>query len=371
MARGIGTLSLAITLIAAGLVWLAGNLGLISVGAVARWWPLLIVLLGLEMLLARGRTPAGARRPTNSLAIVIIAFASLFFASVASQSTDIGLGGGPQELPVAPGQERVFTLNEDVSTLHVNSTAFDVEILPADGEAARGAAPADPGDRSVTMIMVRGDGTGSKPLTTKFRQGGKSATIEIVHTPSGRWFFAESRGQVILYVPEHLEIIHINGRAGRVRAADINASMEVTHYTGSVHLKNIAGNVTVSNHVGAITIEDIPPTGEAPAPAGTPPRRVSVKNSVGEIVLRTSGPLRGPYAAESSVGSVSMHMHDPGDIAVRGRSQLGSVKFRGTAGFQQSGGVSTDEFMEWGAGTEKVPVTLKSSVGEVSVNVTK
>lgn len=372
MRREIGTLSLAITLIAAGLVWLAGNLGFLSVAAAARWWPVIIILLGAEMLLARGSAPAGTRRRLSGAAVLFLVLIAVFLASNAGGAPgSIHWGGSAGGTPGPEGQH-TFTLGPEVNALHVTARAADIILMPAADGGAEGRS-GNSGDEVTALLQPRGivgTGGGEHPrdMALEYRPSGSTGVITLRQPRARSWFRGTPPARLTLQIPEKITTIRVEGGAGRIEAARLDASVFISHGSGAVRLQAIGGDVEVKNSVGDVTVDDSLPG--APGPGGGT-RRVSVKNSVGEITVKTAGPLRGPYDAETSVGAVRMEMHRPGDVYIRGRASLGSVKFTDGDGFRSRGGVSSGDTLELGSGPDKVPVMLESSIGEISVRITE
>ncbi|MHB1162474.1 MAG: LiaI-LiaF-like domain-containing protein [Chloroflexota bacterium] len=173
-----GGLAVPLILIAFGLAFLAGNLGLLSWNfweAAFRLWPLLIVAIGLDVML--GRTSAGAVRTTVG-ALVIVAMVIGTVAAVTwfsgSNATVESSATVPRADPAAAVvSERISQPLQDAERAKVD-LSFGAGSLKVDGGV--GKANLDLAGLKVVDLELR-TGVGKVDITLP-RHGQMKATVE-------------------------------------------------------------------------------------------------------------------------------------------------------------------------------------------------
>jgi len=270
-----------------GLLALLVNLGVISTDRLYRLadlWPLLLVVLGLELLVNRARLPSAVETTASVLIVAVaLAGAALYVA------LGPAIPGGTHEMSTSiPGggvQQASLELDVGGSKVHVQgSTSLDQDLLQAQITYS-GPQPSVTFDRDTGRVVVSQNG--------RFGYFGPASFAMDVQLNIGvRWSFAIHSGAS----DDTYDLANVNLAAVEIDTGASTEDITLPHPTGVVPLKINGGALTVRMH--------------RPPDAGA-----SVKVSGGAVSLNFDGDRA------SAVGSVS---HSTGsdtdrfDVSVNG-----------------------------------------------------
>ncbi|HLO04332.1 MAG TPA: DUF4097 family beta strand repeat-containing protein [Symbiobacteriaceae bacterium] len=294
--RPIGRLTAALTLIAVGGGLLASTFGLLSDSLVLlRLWPLLLISLGAEILVARWQ---GARTRFDwGGAILLVLFIALL-SSGAVATRMIGNGGLPRGLLFSGssqvGDEASFELTPAIKQVRLESTSGSVELKGTAGSTVEVDA------------QFWGNSLGTESPRLRLREQDGTLYIGL---SAGDWNNVSAQYQVQL--PAGLKI-EVESGSGRIEAKEIKGDLYVKNHSGSVNVEEgeglldlatqsgliqvseHAGPIKVDAHSGAIRLRDVAAATTAHTDSGI--ISVTLKPGLGAQVeaATDSGLIRGP-----------------------------------------------------------------------------
>jgi len=254
--RRVGMRTLGLALLAAGIVILYTQ----QTGArinLLRYWPALLVLLGVEMLWTQARAGSGARARLSLTSVALIALVIvLATGNVGSTNFSCGVSGcnvGTFPANITHRLDRVGLTADWSGTERLSvSTAFGtISVLGADP----GASP------SIGLEVV-----GYGVSQAEARRAAEGAGLSIVR--NGTELEISGTGErvgtgntrastnITLVVPRDLSLT-VNSDHGAVTIAGINGQVTATLRYGSIDLSNITGPVSVTSTHGAVDVRHV------------------------------------------------------------------------------------------------------------------
>lgn len=253
-----GVFTLAVTLMGTGAILLAANLGYLRLLDVLRWWPVILVLLGVEILVrqawVRARGGPGALA-WDRAAIVLVVLLCLLLAggqSVAALLEGTGISWA-WEAGWIPGVKAEKLLTD---SLAVDAGVRAVEIAPALGRTVQVVGE---GDRVVAELSVVQPGRTQQEASRlaeewrlRLERSGDTVFVR-VDSPllaSGR---SRATSRLVVRVPVGLAVSVTNEHGG----VDVTgvAACRVHNRFGGVRVKGVTGAVEVRNEHGPVTVE--------------------------------------------------------------------------------------------------------------------
>lgn len=263
-----------IVLVALGVIFLLGNMHVVSAARIAwlfaTWWPLLLILLGvvriIEYSIARSQ---GDPTPRSGGGIVALVILVTIFGLTASSARHWNWQAINDNVDVNPGWDGVFGQKYE----------FTQELsqpLPADGhvqiDSNHGSVTvhvADNGDSPVKLVVHRHISADSQSEADKYNDRQKPTLAvdgNILHISSGENLPNVQVGFVMgprivsdleLWVPRKAPV-RIDTAHGDVNVSQRDADVSVsTTYGGDIQINQIKGNVDVASHKGDIQISDV------------------------------------------------------------------------------------------------------------------
>jgi len=264
--RKVGSITLAVGLITAGAMLFAQNFMDIPVKDIYKYWPVLLIGLGLEMILYMvlyGRNKTEVKLSVDGLCIVFIIILGLISNGIGLLNLDI------------PGRH-FFRFNEgsifegfkyrteisekfnkdnisgsfNVKTLKVTNDFGDIKVLPSDGKSIRLEAE----------VRVKCNDE------NKAREYARNA-VEIIEgeitelSPKSpvNWNkndYARAQIDFVIYVPKEIGLVAY-GSFGDVKAEGINGECRIQNKNGEITASNIGGDVDIDNSFGDIEVNNI------------------------------------------------------------------------------------------------------------------
>ncbi|MFZ5353049.1 MAG: LiaI-LiaF-like domain-containing protein [Bacillota bacterium] len=262
--RKVGTITLAAGLIAAGGLWLAQNFTDIAMKEVLKYWPILLIGLGIEMIVYmviqnadNGNTKIGV----DGLAIAFIIIVAVISSGVSFINLDFPFEFKIDGNTIIDGVRYDTQIRENfskenissaygVNTVRVDNTMGQVKILPSDGSSIKIEA----------VVSVKcNDEAKAKEYAKEAIVISEGTTTEISTknpTDAQKKDFARAMIDYVIYVPKTAKV-EIDEKFGNVQVEGINANVEVDNKYGETKIYDIDGDVTLNSSFGSIELEDI------------------------------------------------------------------------------------------------------------------
>lgn len=238
--RPIGRFTAALTLIAVGVGLLASTLGLLSDSFLLfRLWPLLLISLGAEILVARWQG-APTRFDWGGTALILLFIAMLSSGAVATRVINNGglvrgvlLSGGSQA-----DQNARYEVTPSVKQVRIESQTGTVELQGTTGSWVEVDAE------------FWGNSLGTeRPMVRMVEENG---TLHISMAP-GDWTNVSAQYQIQL--PAGLKV-EVESQSGRIEATEVKGDLYLTNHSGSVNVERGEGILDLSTQSGLIEVSD-------------------------------------------------------------------------------------------------------------------
>lgn len=286
--KKVGSITLAVGLITVGALLFAQNFMDIPVKDVYKYWPVLLIGLGLEMVLYMvlyGRNNTEVKLSVDGLCIVFIIVLGLLSNGIKLMNIDapgrifFGLHGNSIMDSVKYRTQISEKYNKDnisssfnLRELKVTNNLGDIKVYPTDAKSIKVEAE----------ITVKCNDEG------KAREYAKDAieitegeVTELSHKNPVNWDkddYAKAQIDFVIYVPKQVSVdargsfgdIKVEGisgkctlesRNGEIKAADIVGDVDIDNSFGDIEVSNVDGNADITNKNGEISADKI--TGSA------------------------------------------------------------------------------------------------------------
>lgn len=372
-----GPLTAALGLIIVGGVLLLKNFAHFTwLDQVWRWWPLLLVGLGVEFLVKQKLSKEGEVRFhwPSLLLLLILLFGVGIGAAVEKVASSRVLNWPDCWPPNTSEQTKTFQsgpINIEPGKTRVKLTTHvgRVVLVPA------------PDNKLSVQAVLRAHGLNQAAAErmlqeAKINVSAKQADlVEISDFSPG---LLETRSLEIDYriqVPRGVKSLETNSSlgdvraeglsadlvitndVGRVTAAGLGGSLKVVGSAGEVSVNQVQGNVSVANQLGRVIIKD---------PRGS----VTVSNQTGEVKLMSSKPLNKDYSLQTTLGAVTVELPANSDLQIHAESRLGSIS--GSTGLfpeeRAAGGPGVEKSAQLGSGQGKLSARTDTGAVKIKVN---
>jgi putative adhesin/cell wall-active antibiotic response 4TMS protein YvqF len=317
-----GSIFWGITLVAIGGILLARNLGYaIPIwGAVARYWPVLIIVWGLLKLVDYLRMRNDAeKRPLFSGGEVALLILIIFVGSAITVTANINpnIGSifdidGDFDIWDIAGNSYHFTEHQELdatagATIRIFNVYGSVDVKPADGDRitldvektvrATDQTEADRRVKDFTFAILNEAGT-YRVVSSLDEARTRSDNTWEVRIGNDRQRF---KSNLTIRVPRKAKL-DINNRYGAVAVDGLEGNQTIANRNGSTTINNITGDVSVTTLYASAVLESI--TGD-----------VTITNSNASTTLRTIG---GKVQVTNKYGHVDVQ-DVKGDAAIENR----------------------------------------------------
>jgi hypothetical protein len=318
-----GSIFWGITLVAVGGLLLARNLGysLPIWGAVARYWPVLIILWGLVKLVDYFRLRNDRdKRPLFSggevAMLILVIFAGSAITAAANISPDIGAifdFDGNFDFWDLTGNNYQFTEHQELavpagSTIKIFNLYGFVDVRPAEGDriivdvekTVRAASREEAETRAKDFTFSINELAGHYRIASSrdpnaFDNGGVTVGIRIGNERQ------RYKSNMTVKVPKKA-IVEVRNRYGSVNLDGLEGNQTIANKYGSTSVHNISGAVTISTGYGSAVLEGV--SGE-----------INVTNAYASTTIRTGG---SKVRVENKYGSVDVQ-DVQGDVSIENR----------------------------------------------------
>lgn len=358
----VGSVTLALGLIALGTGMLAGNLGLLEVRTVLKLWPLLLIGLGLEYFIRRamaGEKEVHFSIPSAILIVLITitgAAANALYGLVPGKLLDESIFRGNTGY-VRQWEGQPLDLDQG-SRLEIENKIGDIEItaspdsklhlsarITARGsneESARAAAHAQ------RIIVEKGR------VTRIYTDSEWHTSVKLrLEVPAGLNIRASDKMGSILVQKVIAEALTLETSMGRIEVDDFTGFLKADNKMGEINLKNIKGDSRIDGSMGRITV--LQPEGS-----------VTVNNRFGSIELASAKPLEKNYVLKGDNGEITFRLPRSSNLKVQASSDYGSIS--GVENYRYSQGNNTRGDLTLGGGAGSA--LLETRNGAIRVEVT-
>ncbi len=293
--RKVGTYTLAAGLISIGALWLAQNFIDFTIKEGLKYWPVLLIGLGIEMIIhmvMQSQENQDSRISVDSIAVVFIIVVAVISSTAGGFNFSFPINLNVDGNTIIDGtryetQVKESVVKENVSanvglnTLKIDNYMGDITILPADTNSIRIEA-------EVTVKC------NDKAKASEYAKNAivikEGATTELsTKRPSDahKRDYAAAQIAYTIYVPQSIKV-EIDEKFGDVRVEGINGSVVIENKYGKTAVKDVQGTVELNNAFGSIELENI---------GG----RVEAETKNGKI---TAKDIKSSVKLESSFGSI-------------------------------------------------------------------
>ncbi len=262
--RKVGTVTLAASLIAAGVIMFAQNFIDISIRDMFKYWPVLLVALGIEMvifMLTNKGEKGEVRYGVDGFCIAFIIIAAVLSNGVGFINTGFPFGFNFNGNTVVEGfrysssiketfEKGNISSNYAVDTVKVTNVFGNVEVKASNESSIRIEASMDikcndenkAREYAKTAIAIK-EGTATEIYTREL-------------TNSEKQDYSAARINYVIFVPQNVKV-EVYGSHGDIDVEGVAGDVKVNNKFGETRIKNIGGNITVDNSFGGIELNDI------------------------------------------------------------------------------------------------------------------
>jgi|GEM_PF-3465367 len=390
MNHRVGRLTIAATLIAVGVAVLIDNLqGTSITWYVAKFWPGLLVLLGLEWLFVAARSGGTAPIRLDGGAVVLLVIVGLVGASYVSawrgpvvfrgnwSAPQIRFDGIPHFGGGIVSDEYVQTADLDMAQirdLSIDGGSFSVTVREGDKAQvefkvrAYGSNASDANENAHRFQLRVDKGANTRvsvdhPTSFSLQSSSFIITLPKGATPALR--VETSSGSIQVY--GHGGPLTAKASSGSVHAERINGSADLRSTSGSVTALGIQGEAAITTSSGSIRVENVRDSVKANSTSGSvnvlnAGKRVTAGASSGNVTVE-SKEVGGEYDLQATSGSVRLVIPASAGVTVDARASSGSVS--GPSWLRIGEGRNSGSGTQ-GDGANRV--TLRTSSGSIRVD---
>lgn len=322
----VGTITLALGLVALGTGMLAYNLGgLKSPETVWKMWPLLLIGLGLEYFIRRAAR--GQREIEFSIPSVLLILLFILTGAVANAVSGLGVGNLLENVSFGQDHRQVRDWQSEPvnvakgSSLEIASNMGQIDLEPSsDGKLhvfARitGRAGSEAGAKAAAEAakVVIEQGRITRIYTDKANAPAHSniSTDFRIQLPGGMAINADNKmGRIS---SRHVEgNLELKSDMGEINVEDTRGNINATSRMGSVNIKKATGKIDASTDMGKVYIED-------------PGAGVRASTRMGEIELISANPLNESYDLNTDNGRILFRLPGQSNLTIEAKTRRGSI----------------------------------------------
>lgn len=264
--KKVGSITLAVGLITAGALLFAQNFIDIPVKDIYKYWPVLLIGLGLEMILYMlfyGRNNAEVKLSVDGLCIVFIIIVGLISNGIKLMDVDFPgrffseFGGGSIIDGIRYRTEIKETYSKDnisgsfdVKELRVTNDSGDIKVLPYDGK----------GIKLEAVVRVKcNDENKARGYSRNAIEIKEGEVTELSPRYPANWDkddFSRAQIDFVIYVPEQVSV-NARGSFGDMEIKGIKGKCTLENRHGEIAALNISGDVDIENSFGDIKVDDV------------------------------------------------------------------------------------------------------------------
>lgn len=286
--KKVGSITLAVGLITVGALLFAQNFMDIPVKDIYRYWPVLLIGLGLEMVLYMvlyGRSNTEVKLSIDGLCIVFIIVLGLISNGVRFMHFDaprhmfFGFNGGSIIDGVKYGDQITETYTRDnisgsydIKELKVTNSFGRIKVLPTDEKSIRVEAE---------VTVKYNDEVKAREYIKNAIDIKEGEITELSPRNPSNWDnkdFSKAQIDFVVYVPKQINLdargsfgdISTEGiggkctvvnKNGKIKVVDTGGDLDIDNSFGDIEVSNVGGKADITNKNGEISAENI--TGSA------------------------------------------------------------------------------------------------------------
>ena len=264
--KKVGSITLAVGLITVGVLLFAQNFMDIPVKDIYKYWPVLLIGLGLEMVLYMvlyGRNNNEVKLSVDGLCIVFIIILGLVANGVKFMNIDapgrmfFGYHGNSIIDGVKYRTQISETYNKDnisssfnVKELKVTNNFGDIKVLPTDAKSIRIEA-------EVTVKCNDESKAREYAKDAVEIKEGEVTELSPKNPPNGdKDDYSAAQIDFVIYVPKQVNV-DARGSFGDIKAEGIDGKCTLENKNGEIKAVNIGGDVDIDNSFGDIELENV------------------------------------------------------------------------------------------------------------------
>lgn len=304
-----------ILLVAVGIMLLISELkGLNGAAMVMRWWPVILVILGMEILafilFSREEQP---KIKFDGLSIFLTVFIVLVSSAVYGVNTFF-----QSEFSHSVLGEIGFYGNESVINQTYDLDAAGVKKLQLSNSSGQVQIDRYEGDQikvDVAMVIRSNDKEEALKLAEDMIEVTEGETVSILTRNAG--LPGNNRNYEVnvhyaIKVPNRMDY-DIHNQYGEIMLEDLLGNVQVEGQYGRVEAKNIQGDVRIQNSFGDTNVQDISGKVEIDSEQGQvtigsrkmAENLISVNSDMGDITLELASDQTGSFEAVSQFGEIT------------------------------------------------------------------
>lgn len=355
----VGVITLAVSLIGLGAAWLIQNLTpYATFSYLTRWWPLLLIFLGLEYLW-RYRQFGLETRIRWSLGSLLI---------LALISGGLAVGAWVPKTPL-------WELRDELTDLGLHrSVSRSFELAPIGDYQGQGVRV----ENKLGEVKVRASRDGQIHVKGQISDGnsGHEQLAEVKVTPGDPLLIrvdegSNQRGVRVNYdieLPPNLNL-EVDNKAGQVSVEDLIGDLGIINNLGETVVKGCQGKVAVDNNSGNIRVEN----GQGNMVLKSNLGMVAVRDCQGDLVIeadkgqinvRTDYPVAHNWDLRTAMGSIEVQIPDNSNAILEAEANRGSVNWSEQSPWKIEG---NKRVVQLGDGQGRI--RLNADLGSITVSL--
>lgn len=262
--KRVGTITLAIGLIIVGLVLFADNFTSIEIKDIYKYWPVLLIGVGLEMFIYMiiYKHDENIKLKLDGLCIALIIVAFIF-------GNNIGVFNLTPKFSFNPfrgnfiidgikykGELKETIIKDNISkdytidSLKVKNSFGDVKLQPYDQQHIKMEA---------SITVKYNDERAAKDYiknAVKTIEGKQTQIYNAEYNGMNKNEYAKARIDYVIYVPNNV-YAEVENSFGDIYAQGVTKDLRISNQHGEVTVKDVKGGVVVENSFGDIEVRDI------------------------------------------------------------------------------------------------------------------
>lgn len=332
--KKIGVISLGILLVLIGTAALYSQIvGFSFLEVVARWWPAVLIILGLEILFFNifvNKEEYKIKLDAASIIIIILITTVLGVTAGVNNIVKNNFGALrkvgtmlPWDNINFPGTTQ-FKKNASVDAAKSSKLTIDNSLGEIKLEKASGSKL----EISANITVNNNDGDYANSLADQILKIEEGATIKVSAEEN---FDKNKIGSIkvnyVIKVPSNLEV-EASNKFGNITVSNLDKNLKVDNTNGEIKINGIGGNLDINNKFGSTSIENVKGNVNFESTNGD----IKIKEIGGALVVRNKfGQIRatnvtGPLDVQSANGDVSIECSKILDTSMKVECTFGNVE---------------------------------------------
>ncbi|WP_199624741.1 DUF4097 family beta strand repeat-containing protein [Paenibacillus alkalitolerans] len=379
----VGRLTAAALLVAVGAALLFDRwLGTSFLAVLLEWWPLVLVLLGVEYLYyGMGRQAEGVRMKMDIASIVGAVVVSAVIGVITNWPALAQLESWTKSTVNVPLAEMSNLFDEAApwqqrrkGTVTV-PLAGEIDIVSFHNDKGRVAIRSGRVDDIQVDVKVAAPGASEDEMsgivenTKLYVEDGSKLTVAVKAARYGAGSGREPRVDLDITVPQGRSVLwEVHGSVGDIDAEDLDGAVKLYANVGDIRVRSVRGNVAASTAAGEIEVSGA--TGDIDVETTTGDIELNevlgalrAKTTNGEIEASTAH-VGGAWKVETTLGDVKIDIPAAGDYTIHGQTTIGEVDLEADDDSAAAGFSVTKRSMEGkrGGGTHPIEANTQGDL---------